>query len=77
MSRLTKQYKEFFVETKAGQDFVKSITDMIESNHEKAENTPENARDYSQRAKGVREVVSLIDTLVTESKKGSQSRSKS
>mgnify|MGYP000303665334 CR=1 FL=1 len=77
MSALTKKYKEFFVESKAGQDFIKSINDMIESKHEKAEDNPENARDYSQRAKGVREVKGFIDTLITESKKGGRGRTKS
>lgn len=75
MSKFTKQYQEFFMQSDAGSDFTETISNMILSKHEMAENTPENARDFAQQAKGIREVEKLIQSITANKKKGSSSRS--
>lgn len=63
---LRRAYQSFFLKNEAGKQFMTSIEKMIESQHAQAENTPELARDYAQRAKGVREVMSHIKSLTAE-----------
>lgn len=67
--KLAEEYKKFFVESEAGQKFVEELKRLIDHNHEQAENTPELSRDYMQRAKGNREVLSHILSVGTEAKK--------
>lgn len=62
-------YRNFFVDSQAGEDFVKKLNQLIDSNHRKGEDEPERARDYMQRAKGIREVVSQINSLCVVTKK--------
>lgn len=59
-------YRAFFQKHEAGVHFVRKMTELITNNHEKAEKTPEAARDYSQRAAGVREVMKHIQAITAE-----------
>jgi hypothetical protein len=61
-------YTTFFKESDAGEHFTNFINDSIERNHIKAEEDPDNARDYMQRAKGLREVLSHINTNTAKTK---------
>lgn len=63
------RYRDFFIESPEGQQFVKSLLALIDSNHEKGENEPELARDYMQRAKGIREVLAHIQVITAVSGK--------
>jgi hypothetical protein len=56
------KYRDFFKDSQAGEHFTNSLAYLIEQNHHKAENEPDNARDYTQRAKGVREVLDVINS---------------
>lgn len=67
---LTKAYHAFFEKSEAGKYYVSQLNQLIRSAHENAENTPENARDYTQRAKGVREALDHITSVGAEIKKG-------
>lgn len=62
MSQYTAAYKQFF-ESPAGEQCLTTVADMIDSNHQKAERTPDLARDYMQRAKGNREVLDHINSV--------------
>jgi len=57
-------YQGFFLSSDAGKHFTGKILEMIETNHAKAESEPEMARDYAQRAKGMREVLSHIKSTL-------------
>lgn len=63
MSQFAKEYKQFF-ESPAGIEFLTTVTGMIDTNHEKAENDPEHSRDHMQRAKGNREVLNVIKSIL-------------
>lgn len=69
MDKTAKNYRNFFKDSPAGQHFMEQLDRLIESSHQKAEDEPESARDHMQRAKGKREVVGLINSLMTEAKK--------
>lgn len=68
MSTYLKEYKTFF-ESPAGLYFLKELDRQIEAAHTSAESNPEKARDYTQHAKGVRNVIAHIKSAVTEPKK--------
>lgn len=61
-------YQSFFIKAEAGQQFMKHLSELITTQHEKAENEPELSRDYVQRAKGVREVIQHIQSMSAERK---------
>lgn len=65
----TATYRAFFIESPEGAEYVAKLNQLIVSQHEKAENDPLLARDYTQRAKGIREAISLISSLTTDAKK--------
>ncbi len=67
MKELGAGYRAFF-ESKPGEELLKFIEDVIVSSHEKAEKEPELARDYVQRAKGSREVLEHINSILAERK---------
>lgn len=69
MDNIKKQYNAFF-RAKGGEYLIKLITDIIASNHLAAEEHPELARDYVQRAKGAREIIDHIQSVL--SSKGSK-----
>ena len=70
----SKAYELFFKESASGQDFVAELIRLIAENHQKAEDQPNSARDFAQRAKGVREVLSHIQSVMTPVKKGRADR---
>ena len=63
MDNIKKQYNSFF-RAKGGEYLIKIITDIIASNHILAEENPELSRDYVQRAKGAREIVDHIQSVL-------------
>lgn len=65
---LTRAYENFFLKSEAGKWFMKTMTDTINANYTKAENTPELARDMVQRAKGIREVEAHLFSVLGGSK---------
>lgn len=56
-------YKQFFQVNEAGKAFMEQLQFLIDAEHTKAEDKPDLARDHVQRAKGIREVVSHINSL--------------
>lgn len=66
----TQRYKDFFRESPAGQHFIEKLEELINAQHQKAEDDPTLARDYTQRAKGVRETIAIINSLTAGVKKG-------
>lgn len=65
---LGKAYQSFFLKHEAGKYFVSILTELIESQHTKAEDNPVLSRDYTQRAKGIREIINHIDSVSVERK---------
>lgn len=59
-------YQAFFLKNEAGKNFMSHLELLIKQDHEAAETSPENARDFVQRAKGVREVIAHIQSLTAE-----------
>lgn len=59
-------YQSFFLKAEAGKEFILKIHEFINTNHQKAEQEPEMARDYVQRAKGSREVIEHIQSLTAD-----------
>lgn len=66
--KLKSAYRNFFIKSEEGKEFMESLKKLIESEHEKAEKNPELARDHAQRAKGIREVLDHITIVCTERK---------
>lgn len=66
---LRKGYQNFFVKTEAGEYFLTKLQDVIVDNHDHAEKNPELARDFVQRAKGAREVLDHINSVMAERSK--------
>ena len=69
MSQFTKQYQDFFRDSEAGQQVLKDLELLINANHLKAEDDPDHSRDHMQRAKGNREALNKINSLLVEVKK--------
>lgn len=67
MSKYTGEYEAFFA-SPAGIQYLTTIKTLIDSNHQKAEDTPELARDYMQRAKGNREALDHINMVLNDTK---------
>jgi hypothetical protein len=51
---IRKQYADFLASV-AGEHFILVLDNLIDHNHNEAEKNPELSRDFTQRAKGVRE----------------------
>lgn len=66
---LGKEYKRFFEMSEAGKSFMKSVNQIIEDAHRAAENNAAAARDCTQIAKGVRQVLDHIAMTQMEVKK--------
>lgn len=64
MSERSKGYKIFF-ESDLGVDLLNSIDRMIGKLHDDSEKNPDNSRDNSQRARGIRDVQNLIKSVRT------------
>lgn len=67
MSELAKQHRIYF-ESDAGKELLQSLQVQITAMHQKAENSPELARDFAQRAKGIREALDIISSMIAERK---------
>jgi len=67
---ISKAYEQFFYKTEAGSDFLLSISQLIEEAHANGEREPEHSRDFMQNARGVRSVLSLIQSKSAGVKKG-------
>jgi hypothetical protein len=67
-------YDQFFNKTDAGEYFIKYINDYIAGQHNKAEDTPELARDFVQSAKGAREIMKHIRSFDIDLIKGKYSK---
>lgn len=63
MSSSKDAYITFFA-SPAGIELLTTISSLIDSNHQKAENDPNLARDFVQRAKGVRDVQNVIKSMI-------------
>lgn len=68
----TQRYVEFFVNSAEGQAYVKRLKSLIDFQHTQAESDIDHARDFTQRAAGIREALKLIDRLTVEAKKPMQ-----
>ena len=62
-------YQQFFLRNEAGKQFMQTLQELIQTNHTSAETNPELARDHVQRAKGNRQVIEHIQSLVAERSK--------
>jgi hypothetical protein len=67
MSQYQGEYETFF-KSPAGLQCLTTISALIDSNHQQAENQPDNARDFMQRAKGNREVLNHINSVLNSGK---------
>lgn len=61
-------YQNFFLKSEEGKYFMSELNRLIESSHEKAESNADSARDYTQQAKGVRQVIEHIQAATAELK---------
>jgi hypothetical protein len=66
---MSNRYHEFFIESPEGVQYIRTLDEMISQQHEKAEKSPESARDFTQRAKGIREALDQARSMSTEVKK--------
>jgi hypothetical protein len=55
-----KGYTTFFNHTNEGEFFLNALEEMINTKHRQAEDNPENARDFTQQALGIRDVIEHI-----------------
>lgn len=62
-------YQSFFQVSEAGKEFLQMLANLLESNHIKAENDPDHSRDFAQRSKGVREIISHIQSVTADQEK--------
>lgn len=61
---LSQAYANFFVKTDHGKYFIEQVRELIDSQHQKAEKEITFSRDYVQRAKGTRDVVDHINSVL-------------
>lgn len=59
-------YQAFFQKSEAGVEFLTKLEEMIKENHRLAENQADLSRDYTQRSKGIRDVMAHISSLTAE-----------
>jgi len=69
MSKITDAYVAFFLKSEEGQEFLKTIENIIDEQHRSAEINGETARDFTQRAKGARLVQEHIQSVLGGVKK--------
>lgn len=67
VEQLRQAYGVFF-DSDAGKYFRSQIEKLIDLNHEHAEGKPDYSRDFVQRAKGNREVLTHITVVLSERK---------
>lgn len=61
-AELTKAFERFF-SADEGKEFLDKLGTLIIAQHREAENDPDYARDFTQRAKGIRLVVDYISSV--------------
>jgi hypothetical protein len=59
-------YRNYFLKSEPGRYFMEQLDKQLDDNHRAAENDPELARDYVQRAKGIREIQVHIESVSAE-----------
>jgi hypothetical protein len=62
MSEFAKVHRTYF-ESDAGKELMTSINATITDMHKKAESNPDLAVAFTQRAKGIREVIDIINSM--------------
>lgn len=67
---MANKYHDFFKDLPEGKHFVDQMQAKIDEYHRDSEKHPDNARDNSQKACGIRDVMLMINTMSTEIKKG-------
>lgn len=60
MNEKRRAYQAFFLKNEHGVAFMEQMLSLIEQQHEQAEKNPELARDFTQRAKGLRLAIEHI-----------------
>lgn len=65
---LKNAYEQFFVKSEGGQRFVANLNSFINQHHLGAEDNPELAIAHTQRAAGMREILSHIQMVITPKK---------
>lgn len=71
---IKKAYDQFFNNSDFGKYFIDYIESYIAGQHNKAEDTPELARDFVQSAKGAREILKHIRSFEIDMIKGKYSK---
>lgn len=71
---IKKAYDQFFNKTEAGEYFIKYVTNYITDQHDKAEDNPEFSRDYTQSARGAKEIMKHIRSFDIDLIKGKYSK---
>ncbi len=62
-------YQAFFLTNEYGKEFMIELDNIISRQHTAAEDKPEQSRDFVQRAKGVRDVLSHINAMTADRNK--------
>lgn len=65
LDRLQSGYVKLFRKDEDGTEFIKKIEEMISQDHARAEDSPDFARDFAQRAKGKREILDHIESVIS------------
>ena len=60
----TSAYKNFFVKSEDGKELIEWINNQIQRYHNASEDNPSIARDNSQRAKGMRDILDHIEGVI-------------
>lgn len=63
-------YQGFFLKSEGGKFFLAELSRLIDESHDKAEKDANASRDYTQQARGVRQVVEHIQSITAIIKKG-------
>lgn len=67
--QLRNAYDQFFNKSEEGKHFILAVNEIINQAHESAEHDATFARDYTQHAKGARQVLIHIQSVLTLAKK--------
>lgn len=69
LEQLRPAYQSFFLKSAEGKAFMAELSRLIADSHEKAEKDADHARDYTQHARGVRQVIEHIQSVSAEGRK--------
>jgi hypothetical protein len=59
-------YQNFFTKSEEGKAFMAELGRLIDVSHEKAEKDANGSRDYTQQARGIRQVIEHIQSVSAE-----------